>query len=263
MDDVKVGLALGSGGARGFCHIGVIEALEENGIIPHCIAGCSLGALVGGCYASGVSIDRMKEVAKKSTMTAILDLKVSFKNNGFLKGNRAIKIVQKMIGDARIEDCKIPFCATACNINTGEKVEFTDGELLPAMRASMSIPIIFHAVEKSKNVVLVDGGIIERVPILSAKKLGADVVIAVDAIGYPENDFVRKRGFSKMFERVFKIMDWKATKENLKEADIVITPEQGDRSMMDFNKDNLKSVRFGYEATIAAMPQIKRLLNRD
>lgn len=259
MSEVKVGLALGSGGARGFCHIGVLQAFEENNIPIHCIAGCSNGALVGGCYCAGISIDKMKDTAKKSTMSAIADVNISLKNNGFLKGRRAVNIVKKLIGDKTIEQCAIPFRATACNVNTGELKIFDSGSLVDAMRASMSIPIIFHALEKSKGCVLVDGGILERIPISSVKEMGADVVIAVDAIGPPKNDFVRNRGFVKMFERVFYLLDWEATKEKIKRADMVITPDQGDRSMMDF-KDNLYSVECGYKAAMAAMPDIFKLI---
>lgn len=257
----KVGLALGSGGARGFCHIGVLKAFEECNIPVYCISGCSHGALVGGCYAAGVGIEKMTEVAKTSTMNAIVDLNISFKNNGFLKGQKAVKIVKKLVGDTLIEDCAIPFRATACNVNTAELVVFKSGPLLNAMRASMSIPIIFHAVEQSKDSVLVDGGVIERVPISSARDMGADIVIAVDAIGAPSGDFVRNRGFAKMFERIYTIMDWEGTKDKLKEADLVITPDQGRRSIIDFDKNNALSIQYGYEAAMKAMPKISEMIS--
>lgn len=257
----KIGLALGSGGARGFCHIGVLQAFEEYKIPIHCIAGCSHGALVGGCYAAGVSVDDMKKVAKKSTIGAIMDVNVSLKNNGLMKGRRASNIVKKLVGSKKIEDCAVRFCATACNINTGKLHTFKDGELLYAMRASMSIPIIFHAVEENKDTVYVDGGVIERIPIQAVKDMGADIVVAVDAIGPPQENFIRKRGFIKMFERTFYLMDWESTKEKIKQADIVITPIQDDRSVMDFNKDNLMSVKCGYDAAVAAMPDIKKIID--
>ena len=256
----KIGLALGSGGARGFCHIGVLQAFEENNIPIHCIAGCSHGALVGGCYAAGVSVEKMREVTAKSTMKAIMDINISFKNNGFLKGAKAINIVKKLIGEKTVEECDIPFRATACNVNTGKLVVFDSGKVIDVMRASMSIPILFHAVEKNKDIVYVDGGVLERIPIAATKSMGADVVIAVDALGSPESDFVRNRGFVKMFERIYRLMDWEGNKEKIKEADLVITPNQGDRSILDFNGENLKSVQYGYEAAIAAMPRILELL---
>ncbi len=261
MSEKKIGLALGSGGARGFCHIGVLQAFEEKNIPIHCIAGCSNGALVGGCYCAGISVEKMKETAGKSTMSAIADINISLKNNGFLKGQRAVNIVKKLIGDKTIEECAIPFRATACNVNTGELVTFESGPVIDAMRASMSIPIVFHAIEKSKGCVLVDGGVLERIPIPAVKNMGADIVIAVDAIGPPEKDFVRNRGFFKMFERVFCLMDWESTKEKIKQADIVIAPNQGDRSMADF-KDNLYSVECGYKAAMDMMPQIIELIGR-
>ena len=255
----KIGLALGSGGARGFCHIGVLQAFEEHNIPIHCIAGCSHGALVGGCYAAGVSVEKMKEVSAKSTMKAIMDLNISFKNNGFLKGAKAVNIVKKLIGEKTIEQCDIPFRATACNVNTGELVIFDSGKVIDAMRASMSIPIVFHAVEKNKDTVYVDGGVLERIPISATRSMGADIVIAVDALGSPKSDFVRNRGFVKMFERIYLLMDWEGNKEKVKEADLFLTPDQGDRSILDFNNENLKSVQSGYEAALKAMPQILAL----
>ena len=256
----KIGLALGSGGARGFCHIGVLQAFEEHNIPIHCIAGCSHGALVGGCYAAGVSVEKMKEVSAKSTVKAIMDLNISFKNNGFLKGAKAMNIVKKLIGDKTIEECDIPFRATACNVNTGELVVFDSGKVIDAMRASMSIPILFHAVEKNKDTVYVDGGVLERIPIAATKSMGADIVIAVDALGSPDIDFVRNRGFVKMFERIYRLMDWEGNKYKIKEADLVITPDQGDRSILDFNDKNTESIRYGYEAAIEAMPRILSLM---
>lgn len=256
----KIGLALGSGGARGFCHIGVLQAFEEHNIPIHCIAGCSHGALVGGCYAAGVSVEKMKEVSAKSTVKAIMDLNISFKNNGFFKGVKAMNIVKKLIGDKTIEECDIPFRATACNVNTGELAVFDSGKVIDAMRASMSIPILFHAVEKNKDTVYVDGGVLERIPIAATKSMGADIVIAVDALGSPDIDFVRNRGFVKMFERIYRLMDWEGNKYKIKEADLVITPDQGDRSILDFNDKNTESIRYGYEAAIEAMPRILSLM---
>ncbi len=89
--------------------------------------------------------------------------------------------------------------------------------------------------------------------------MGADIVIAVDALGSPKSDFVRNRGFVKMFERIYLLMDWEGNKEKVKEADLLLTPDQGDRSILDFNNENLKSVQSGYEAALKAMPQILAL----
>lgn len=260
MERKKIGLALGSGGARGFCHVGVLQAFEENNIPIDFITGCSHGSLVGGCYASGITVEKMKEVAKKSTTTSIVDLNISLKNNGLIKGQKAINIIKNLIGDKQIEDCEIPFKATASNVCTGELVVFDKGSLLDAMRASISIPIAFHAVEQDKDNVLVDGGVIERIPIPAVKEMGADVVIAVDALGPLKDDFKRTKGFLNMIERVYLMLDWQSSKEKLKQADLVISPDQGERSIVDF-KDNLYSVQCGYDAAIAAMPRILELIS--
>lgn len=185
----KIGLALGSGGARGFCHIGVLGVLAENNIPIDFVSGCSMGAIVGGCYCAGVPLEKLRTIAEKITQMVVMDINVSVKNFGLIKGRRAVNVIKPLVGEKTIEECEIPFRATATDLRSGQLKVFDTGKLITALRASMSIPVAFHAVATGKEV-LVDGGVLERVPIDCCKEMGADVVIAVDALGgTPRTDF--------------------------------------------------------------------------
>ncbi|WP_251613177.1 patatin-like phospholipase family protein [Pumilibacter muris] len=250
----KIGIALGSGGARGFCHIGVLQVLEENNIPIDCISGCSMGSIVGGCYCAGVPLEKLKSVAEKINQSVVLDINISYSKCGLVKGRRAVNVIKPLIGEINIEECPIPFRATATDVRSGTLKVFDSGKVIDAMRASMSIPVAFHAVS-SGNEILVDGGILERIPIDCCKEMGADVVIAVDALGgVPSTDF-EPNGLFGMLERSYLLMDWQNCRENIKKADLVIVPEQGNRSTYRF-KDNAYSIECGRIAAEEMLPQI-------
>lgn len=254
----KIGLALGSGGARGFCHIGVLKVLEENHIPIDYVSGCSMGALVGACYCAGVSIDEMSQIVSSLTQRKIVDLDISIKKAGMLKGERALAYVKKLIGDIQFEDLKVPFAVTATDVLKGELVTFTQGIVTDAVRASMSVPVVFQSVKVEGKDCLIDGGVIERIPIKAVRDLGADIVIAVDALG-PPKPIDEMSGLLNMIERVYLLMDWESSKTKLAQADLVITPEQGDRSMQKFIK-NKESIEFGEEAARKMLPKIKEIV---
>lgn len=250
----KIGLALGGGGARGFCHIGVIEVFLENNIPIDFVSGCSMGSIVGGCYAAGVSISELCDLCDTINQSVVMDIQLSKRNFGFIKGNRAVSVIESLVGDKLIEECNIPFRATATDLSNAELRVFDSGKLIDAMRASMSIPIAFHAVEEEGSI-LVDGGVLETIPIDCCRAMGADVVIAVDALGgkppkgYEPNDLV------DVIERSYMLLNWSASRENEKKADLVICPDQGYRSIMRF-KDNMYSVEQGRIAAREMLPKI-------
>jgi NTE family protein len=254
----KIGLALGSGGARGFCHIGVLQVLRENNIPIDFVSGCSMGAIVGGCFCTGVNLAEMESIAAKIVQRKMMDVDITFKKQGILKGNRAKSFIKKLLGDASFEDCPIPFAVTATDVCKGELVTFTSGSLTEAIRASFSIPAAFQSVEFMDKC-LIDGGVTERVPIRAVRDLGADAVIAVDALGPPE-PVEKIDGFLDMIERAFMLLDWQSTKTKLAEADLVITPAQGNRRIRDF-KNNRESVEFGRAAAKAALPDILKIIS--
>ena len=177
---LKFGLALGSGSARGMAHIGVIQVLEAYHIPIDMIAGTSIGSVVGSIYATGASVKQMKEAAlsmKRSKTISLMD--PTLPHSGLISGNRTEKILNKIaLKDKTFDDLKIPFAAVATDIKTGAKVILNQGSVIKAVRASISIPGIFTPV-KYQNYYLVDGGVVDPVPVDVIEKMGADIIIAV------------------------------------------------------------------------------------
>lgn len=173
----KIGLALGSGGARGFAHLGVIKVLLERGIKIDYIAGSSMGALVGCLFAAGSDIERLYKMARVFRRKFFLDFTVP--KMGFIAGNRIKEFIRVFTFGKNLEDLDIPVHVVATDIKTGEKLVFQKGPIAEAVRASISIPGIFVP-EKVNGRLLVDGGVIDRVPVSVVKQMGADIIIAVD-----------------------------------------------------------------------------------
>jgi NTE family protein len=175
----SIGLVLGSGAARGFAHIGVMRALIAHGIKPDIIVGTSMGALVGGCYATD-QLDTLEEWARSLTMRRIIGyLDVRIGGSGLIGGGRLANRLEESIGEALIEDLPIRFAAIATEIGTGHEVWLTRGSLSRAVRASYALPGIFPPVHLGGRW-LVDGALVNPVPVSAARALGARVVIAVN-----------------------------------------------------------------------------------
>ena len=188
----KVGLALGSGSSRGWAHIGVIKALTEAGIRVDYVAGTSIGAVVGAAYASG-RIDSLKNVVLQldwKKITFLLD--VVFPKSGLIDGNKIAEFIRSNVGERNIEDLPLPFCAVSTDLATGNEVIIQDGDIIEAVRASISVPGIFTPVRKD-DMTLVDGGLVNPVPVSVVREMGADLVIAVDL----NHDIVGKKGISR------------------------------------------------------------------
>ena len=177
---LKFGLALGGGSARGIAHIGVIQVLEAYHIPIDMIAGTSIGSVVGSVYATGASVEQIKEAAlsmKRSKTISLMDPTLPL--SGLLSGNRVEEILNKIaLKDKTFDDLKIPFAAVATDIETGAKVILNQGSVIKAVRASISIPGIFTPV-KYQDYYLVDGGVVDPVPVDVVEKMGADIIIAV------------------------------------------------------------------------------------
>jgi NTE family protein len=174
-----IGLVLGSGAARGFAHIGVMRALQARGIAPDIIVGTSMGALVGGCYATN-QLDPLEEWARSLTRRRIISyLDVTLGGSGLISGGRLANRLEESIGDAAIEDLPIRFAAIATEIGTGHEVWLTRGSLSLALRASYALPGVFAPVHLGGRW-LVDGALVNPVPVSAARALGARVVIAVN-----------------------------------------------------------------------------------
>jgi len=175
----RIGLALGSGSARGLAHIGVLRALEEAGIRVTCVAGTSIGALIGAVYASGKLDALATELLAFDWKRVAAFLDPVFPRSGLIDGQRVVSLVRSHVGVSNIEDLPVPFCAVATDIQTGVEAIIKTGDLIDAVRASISVPGILTPVRLDGRV-LVDGGLVNPVPVNAARNMGADFVIAVD-----------------------------------------------------------------------------------
>lgn len=179
----KIGLALGSGGARGWAHLGVLRAIEESGCSVHAVAGTSMGALVGGFFAAdqaAMLTDLALHFDWKQFLRHFFEL--TLPRQGLIDGKRVVQTIRKMVRTERFSDLRIPFRAVATNVQTGAEVVLGDGSLIDAIRASIAIPGIFTPVLRH-GVWLVDGGLVNPVPVSVVREMGADLVMAVDVSG--------------------------------------------------------------------------------
>ncbi|MCK4340419.1 MAG: patatin-like phospholipase family protein [Phycisphaerae bacterium] len=189
----KVGLALGSGSARGWSHIGVIRALAEAGIRIHCVAGTSIGAVVGAVFASG-KLDAFEEIVIGFDWKQVARFfDVVFPKSGLIDGKKVADFVRGHVRGENIEDLPIPFSAVATDLGTGREVIIQDGDLIEAIRASISVPGIFTPVRREGSI-LADGGLVNPVPVTVAREMGADFVIAVDL----NHDIVATKGIKPL-----------------------------------------------------------------
>ncbi|MBF9233383.1 patatin-like phospholipase family protein [Microvirga alba] len=179
---VKIGLALGGGAARGWSHIGVMRVLEEAGIVPDVIAGCSIGAVVGGCYAAG-KLDALESFAlslTKRRVMGLLDFHIT--GAGLIAGGRLQRLLDQDLTDLRVEALPIKFCTIATELSSGHELWLTRGPLVQAMRASYALPGVFNPVLVGGRW-LMDGALVNPIPITAARALGADIVICVNLNG--------------------------------------------------------------------------------
>lgn len=282
MTYMKIGLALGGGAARGLTHIGVLEVLEEAKVPIHCIAGTSIGAVIGGYYALHKDVAKLKEVAKDILgsnefkrvgfdLFGGSELPKPFRNiidfvkekyiytKGILtpyilKEDDLNRVLKKLFGDVLISATKIPFVAVAIDLVRGENIVIKKGQLRDAVRASISIPGVFPPVELSSGI-LVDGGSTSSVPTYAVKELGADFIIAVSLL----KELMEPESLSTAFKinlRIDEIVKHRLNLLNLASADIIIAPEVDDVHWADFSQLDL-CVEKGREATLKALPQIK------
>lgn len=178
----KVGLVLGSGSAKGLAHIGVLKYLEEMNIKIDCIAGSSIGAMIGGAYAAGISIRKIEDIALKTDLASSVKYFLpTISKSGLITGTKVKEFLKDIVGDIEIENLKIPFTATATDIFTGQEIVFNKGNLVEAIRASISVPIIFQPVIHDDQI-LVDGGLVNPLPVNIASKMGAEFIIAVNVM---------------------------------------------------------------------------------
>ena len=233
----KIGLALGSGSARGWAHIGVIKALTEAGVRVDYIAGTSIGAVVGAVHASE-KIGALENVVLQFDWKQIVSfLDVVFPKSGLIDGNKVADFVRSHVVPGNIEDLTLSFCAVSTDLATGSEVVIQEGDVIEAVRASISVPGIFTPVKKG-DMVLVDGGLVNPVPVSVVREMGADFVIAVDL----NHDIIGKKGVGK--DSVFgseKISLDREIGNNLTKKDIIMNALN--RRVMSINVPALTQVK--------------------
>ena len=253
---VKIGLALGGGAARGFAHIGVIKALEAQGIVPDIVVGTSAGAVVGALYASGLSGFELQKVAIDMDKSHVFDWNVSLR--GPLKGDPLRSFVNDAVGNRPLEKLKRSFAVMATDFNSGEPALFRTGNTGWAVQASAAVPGVFQPVAIDGRE-YVDGGLVSPVPVRAARRLGADFIIAVDISAKPREG--RTGNSFDMLLQSLAIMGQSISRHELAEANIVIRPATGELSATSL-EDRHRAVLEGEKVAAAAMADIKDRLAR-
>lgn len=251
---VRIGLALGGGAAKGFAHIGVIKVLENAGIKPDIVTGTSAGSVVGSLYASGLTGFQIQEKALTLQKSDVADFTLSFK--GLIKGEKLQQFINDQVGNKLIQQFPIRFAAVAADFDTGKKIIFTQGNTGQAVRASSSIPNVFQPVFIGRRR-YVDGGLVSPVPVSAARTLGADIVIAVDISARPANG--SGSGIMSILDQSLTIMNKTMLEQELKQADVVITPQVLHFSPSDFSKRN-EAIMAGEKAAQQALPKIRQII---
>lgn len=225
-----VGLALGSGGARGFAHIGVLKVLEAHGIKIDLLAGSSMGSLIAAVYANGIAPYMMGKLAMNLRRKHLVDLTVP--SMGFVTGDKIKQLIQLLTHGKRIEELQIPLAIVATDIEIGERVVFREGPVDQAVRASISIPGIFVP-ERVDGRLLVDGGVIDRVPVTVLRDMGADIVIAVDVAQLDTS--MKISSIFDVIVQTIDVMEREIFRSRILTADLVIRPDVGHYSSIAYS----------------------------
>jgi len=252
----KVALVLGGGAARGFAHVGVIRALEQEKIPIDLIVGTSVGSLIGALYAYEQNSFELEWTAFGLQKDDLLDYALLSASMGPIKGERLEAFVARHIPVANIESLKIPFAAVATDLNRGQRVVLDHGPLPRAIRASCAIPGVFQPVDYQGKL-LVDGGAVDNLPVAVAREKAADIVIAVDISQNVTNFNITN--LVDVTLQAANIMFSENVRQRRRDADILISPAVGDVAMMDFSQKK-RLMQAGMVAAQQAMPAIRQAM---
>jgi len=252
-----VALALGSGGERGFAHIGVIKALEAAGIKVDMVLGTSAGAVVGALYAGGYSGIELEKLALEMDREKLKDY--DFSRRGYVRGEQVQDFVNRALNNRSIEQLDKPFMAVATRLSDGRTTTFNHGNTGKAVRASSSIPSIFYPVTIGSDE-YVDGDLRKPVPVSLAREMGADFIIAVDISQQPK-DYPEIKDIIDILKQSLRIMRQSILSSELASAQVVIRPDIGVMPEIDVNS-KLHLIKAGEDATNAAMPLIREWLQK-
>ena len=254
----RLGLALGSGGARGWVHLGILRALEAENIYPDLITGTSAGAVVGAFAAAG-ALDRLEEFAsrQKSFRTTFNYMDFSLSDPGLIRGKGFIQFLDEYLKVRRFEELELPFGLIASNLVTLEEVHIFEGALIPALRATVAVPG-FLPPQESGGMQLVDGGLLNPVPVSLARKLGADVVIGVDLNAHPAENAARS--FGSVLTRSIEVMMNRIRLNNRHyyPADVSLEPRLPDYRFLDLHRVE-EAMDEGRRVVAGAIDQIRSL----
>lgn len=256
----KIALVLGGGAARGFAHVGVIRVLEQEKIPIDMVVGTSVGSLIGAIYAADLSSFDLEWTAFQLEKDDLFDFGIlnAVVGMGFARGDKLEAWVKGHVKTTNIENLKLPFAAVATDLNWGYQVVLDSGPVARAIRASAAIPGVFPPV-KHQGKILVDGGVVNNIPISVARAKGADIVIAVDISGNVGNTNITN--LLDVSLQATNIMFALNVEHSKKEADLLITPAGiGDVGMLDFTQKK-RCMQAGIESTKAALPAIRKAID--
>ena len=252
-----IGLALGGGFARGFAHLGVLQVLEQNHIPISCIAGTSVGSILGAAYASGASLARIKATCRTIRFRDIAKWRVS--RLGLASNHRLGNLIERVSEARQFEDLRIPMAIVATDLNIGEPVVLTHGNLIEAIRASCAFPGLFEPVEIGTRT-LADGGLVAPVPTCAARNLGAQCVLGVSVgiqdghWGAPSNVFqVVARAVSAAQKHQLEVWE--------RHADLVLRPDVHSLAWDDFRRVD-EAIAAGAAVARQALPRIQKILEQ-
>lgn len=251
-----VALVLGSGGARGYAHIGVIEILEKNHIYPDFIVGTSAGSIVGSLYASGKNAAELREIALNLKANDVRDVTIDRK--GFFEGQKVESFMNEQVNNTPLQALKIPMYVVATELKEGKRVVFNYGNTGQAVRASVAIPSMFIPTKIGDDE-YVDGGLVSPVPVEIAKELGADIVIAVDILAQPIH--TETSNVWGLFNQNINIMQKQLAHEELKEADIIIKPDLREKVHIFDVSGREQTMLAGQDATREIIPKVKNMID--
>ncbi len=251
----KIALVLGGGSARGLAHIGALKVFQKENIKFDLIVGTSIGAFIGAYYALGKDIMGAEEMALKFKANDNLDITIP-PAMGIIKGNRIYEIIKVMLDNKAFSDAKVPVAVVAADIENGEEVVFTEGPLAEAVRVSCSYPGIFVP-HRIGGRLLVDGGILNTVPVSVARRMGADIVVAID-VGFCVQAGEIKNIFSIILQ-TYQIMGDELNRYQSQQADMVIRPDLAGIDQLAFTKPKM-AIESGERAVTENLWELKQIL---
>jgi len=259
----KIGLALSSGGARGFAHIGILKVLERERIPIDLVTGTSMGAIIGALHCAGLRAREIEEIFTRNHWAKLVDPK--WPKEGLMGGDKIEALIRKAIKNKKFSDLEKPFAVVATDLNTGERIVLDEGNVTDAVRASISVPGILIPVKFGKKV-LVDGNLVDPLPIGLLKNLGAKVVIASNAIkdlSIKSKTLRKKKGVPNIFDTIMKsivIIENERVANTLEknQPDLMIKPKLKEVSTMDYNKAK-KIIKYGEREANRVIQEVKNL----